>query len=60
MDAIKLSSGAADVFAKYGLGCASCRGALQDTVEKAAINNGLDPELLVKELNDSVKGEPEK
>jgi hybrid cluster-associated redox disulfide protein len=54
-DALKLSDGVIGVFRKYGLDCPTCKGAAQDSIEKAAINNGLDTAQLVKELNESIK-----
>ena len=52
-DAIKSSANVLKVLEKYGLDCAGCKGAVEETVEKLAINNGLDVKTLVRELNRS-------
>jgi hybrid cluster-associated redox disulfide protein len=50
-EAVKKSKEAAQVFTKYGLNCPGCRGAAEDTIEKVAVNNGLELAALLKELN---------
>ncbi|HSV98475.1 MAG TPA: disulfide oxidoreductase [Spirochaetota bacterium] len=54
-EAMKKSTAVAAVFKKHRLDCASCRGAKEDTIEKVALNNGLDLKALLKELNRSLK-----
>ncbi|MCU0844580.1 MAG: disulfide oxidoreductase [Spirochaetes bacterium] len=54
-EAIKKSPAVAAVFKKHRLDCASCRGAKEDTIEKVALNNGLDLKALLKELNKAFK-----
>ena len=54
-EAIKKSREAARVLKKYNLDCAGCKGAKEDTIEKVAVNNGLDLKELLKELNAAAK-----
>lgn len=54
-EAVKKSPAVAAVFKKLRLDCASCRGAREDTIEKVALNNGLDIKGLLKELNRALK-----
>lgn len=39
------------VFAKLGMACIGCMGSAQETVENGARMHGLDPNLLICELN---------
>jgi hybrid cluster-associated redox disulfide protein len=55
-EAMKKSPAVAAVFKKYRLDCPSCRGAKEDTIEKVALNNGLDLKALLKEFNRVLKG----
>lgn len=48
---LKNSQNTKNVFKKYNLYCTGCRGNTEDTIEKVAINNGLDVASFVKELN---------
>lgn len=59
-DVLKQSEKAAEVFARCKLSCPSCRGAGQDTIGKAALNNGLDVEEFIKELNEAIKTKSKK
>ena len=54
-EAIKKSPAVAAVFKKHRLDCASCRGGKQDTIEKVALNNGLELKALLKDLNRALK-----
>jgi hybrid cluster-associated redox disulfide protein len=54
-EAIKKSREVAKVLKKYNLDCAGCRGAKEDTIEKIAINNGLNVKDLLRELNQAAK-----
>lgn len=51
VEALKLSHNVHSVFDKYGLYCAGCKGAVEDTIGKVADNNGLDLKKLLAELN---------
>ena len=47
----KKNKKAADIFRELGLSCESCKGIVEDTVEKVAVNNGLDVKELLSRLN---------
>lgn len=55
VEALKISDSVKEILKKYDLECAACKGAGQDSVERVAVNNGLDPDAFVKELNAAVK-----
>ena len=43
------------VFQKHGLHCIGCAVAAYESVEQGALAHGIDPDTLVKDLNDAVK-----
>ena len=43
------------VFLRYGLSCAGCPIAMQETIEQGAVAHGLDVNKLIEELNEAVK-----
>jgi hybrid cluster-associated redox disulfide protein len=47
----KNNAHAVEVFKRFGLACPSCKGQAQDTIDKVAVNNGLDPQALLDALN---------
>jgi len=49
--AIKANPEASKTFDSYGMGCKSCSGARNETVEWGATMHGVDPDELVKKLN---------
>jgi hybrid cluster-associated redox disulfide protein len=51
MEALKKHPGARDVFVKYGLGCLACMGAVAESVESGARMHGVNPDLLIADLN---------
>lgn len=51
IEALKKHPRARDVFIKYGLGCLACMGAMVESVESGARMHGIDPDLLVADLN---------
>lgn len=51
-DVLKAHPDAIQVFMKYNLGCIACMGATQESVEQGARMHGIDPEPIVKELNE--------
>jgi hybrid cluster-associated redox disulfide protein len=51
-DVLKSHPDAIQVFMKYNLGCIACMGATQESVEQGARMHGIDPEPIVKELNE--------
>ena len=53
-DALKLSKKVAEVFTKYNLPCAGCKGVKEDKIGRIAFNYGLDPEKFIADLNAAV------
>jgi hybrid cluster-associated redox disulfide protein len=51
-DVLKGHPGAIKVFMKYNLGCIACMGATSESIEMGARMHGVDPEPIVKELNE--------
>ena len=51
-DVLKAHPDAFQVLIKYNLGCVACMGATQESIEQGARMHGVDPEPLVKELNE--------
>jgi hybrid cluster-associated redox disulfide protein len=47
-----------EVFHRHGVACVGCSAAQEDSVEQSAAIHGLDPELLVAELNAAVLPRP--
>jgi hybrid cluster-associated redox disulfide protein len=43
------------VFERYRMGCRGCQGSAAETVAAGALNHGLDPKTLVRELNEAAK-----
>ncbi len=43
-----------EVFQKFGLGCIGCAAARFENLEAGAKVHGVDPEVMVKELNDLI------
>lgn len=43
-----------EVFAKYGLGCVGCAAARFENLEAGAKVHGVDPDIMVKEINDAI------
>lgn len=50
-DAIRICSGADEVFTRHGMGCYECLAASAETVGDGAEMHGVDPDALVDELN---------
>jgi hybrid cluster-associated redox disulfide protein len=51
-EVLKSHPDAIQVFMKYNLGCIACMGATQESIEQGARMHGIDPEPIVKELNE--------
>jgi hybrid cluster-associated redox disulfide protein len=51
-DVLKSHPDAIQVLMKYNLGCVACMGATQESIEQGARMHGVDPEPIVKELNE--------
>lgn len=45
----------APIFLKHGLSCIGCPFAAQETIEQGAKSHGVDVEVLLKDLNTSLK-----
>jgi hypothetical protein len=54
-EALKMSKKVADVFRNNNLDCLTCKGVVEETIDKVAFNNGLDLQNFLKELNDALK-----
>ncbi len=54
-EALKMSKKVADVFRNNKLDCLTCKGVVEETIEKAAFHNGLTLDVFLKELNDALK-----
>ncbi|MCD8024113.1 MAG: DUF1858 domain-containing protein [Candidatus Gastranaerophilales bacterium] len=46
-----------EVFQKFGLGCIGCAAARFENLEAGAKVHGIDPEIMVKELNDFIESQ---
>ena len=54
-EALKMSKKIADVFRAYKLDCITCKGVVEETIEKAAFHHGLTLNVFLKDLNDALK-----
>ncbi len=48
---LQMNPEVATVLGKYNLGCIGCLGAINETLERGAINHGLDVNDLLRDLN---------
>lgn len=53
IEALRSHPLARDVFAKHGMGCIGCMGAMTETIENGAKMHDINLEALLKELNES-------
>ena len=51
-EALKVHPDAIKVLMKYNMGCVACMGATGESIEQGAAMHGIDPEPIVKELNE--------
>jgi hybrid cluster-associated redox disulfide protein len=51
MEALQADPRAKDVFATYGMGCIGCMGVSMESIEDGAKMHGIDPKMVVDELN---------
>ena len=51
MEALQADPRARDVFTAYGMGCIGCMGVSMESIEDGAKMHGIDPALVVGELN---------
>lgn len=54
-EALRMSKKVGDVFRKYDLDCITCKGVVEETIEKAAFHNGLRLDVFLKDLNEALK-----
>lgn len=50
-EALKMSKEVRKVFSDYKLVCPSCKGMVQDSIKKVAVNNGLELNKFIEDLN---------
>ena len=60
MEALQADPRAKDVFAAHGMGCIGCMGVSMESIEDGAKMHGIDPEVVLSELNGlaALPGEP--
>lgn len=51
MEALQADPRARDVFAAHGMGCIGCMGVSMESIEDGAKMHGIDPEIVLSELN---------
>ncbi len=51
MEALQADPRAREVFAAHGMGCVGCMGVSVESIEDGARMHGIDPEIVVAELN---------
>ena len=51
MEALQADPRAREVFAAHGMGCVGCMGVSIESIEDGAKMHGIDPEVVVAELN---------
>lgn len=56
-EALQASPEARKVFESHGMACCLCIGAQSETIEAGSILHQVDPDLVVEELNDTVREE---
>jgi len=58
MEALQADPRAKDVFAAYGMGCIGCMGVGMESIEDGAKMHGIDPNVVVDDLNKLTPLEP--
>jgi hybrid cluster-associated redox disulfide protein len=51
MEALQADPRARDVFAAHGMGCIGCMGVSMESIEDGARMHGIDPDVVLSELN---------
>lgn len=51
MEALQADPRAREVFTAYGMGCTGCMGVSMESIEDGAKMHGIDPEVILAELN---------
>lgn len=54
-EVLELDGKLADVFMGFGMHCISCPVSQMETVEEACLVHGMEPEFVLKKLNEQVK-----
>jgi len=54
-EVLKMSKNASQVFKKYNLDCLGCKGSQDETLDKVAVNNGLDLKAFMEELSAAIE-----
>jgi hybrid cluster-associated redox disulfide protein len=57
IEALQVHPKAREVFARHGLGCIGCMGAAMESIENGARMHGVDPEALIRDLNQLLAGD---
>lgn len=52
IEALQSHPQAREIFVRHGLGCIGCMGAAMESIESGARMHGVDPDAVVKELNE--------
>lgn len=55
IDALQAHPNAREVFVRHGMGCIGCMGAAMESIENGARMHGVDPEAVVRDLNQLLK-----
>jgi hybrid cluster-associated redox disulfide protein len=51
MEALQADARAREVFAAHGMGCVGCMGVSMESIEDGAKMHGIDPEVVLADLN---------
>ena len=54
-EVLKIDEKLADVFMGFGMHCVSCPVSQMETVEEACVVHGMDPDFVLKKLNENIK-----
>ena len=57
MEALQADPRARDVFAAHGMGCVGCMGVSMESIEDGARMHGIDPDVVLADLNKLVPQE---
>jgi hybrid cluster-associated redox disulfide protein len=57
MEALQADPRARDVFAAHGMGCIGCMGVSMESIEDGARMHGIDPDVVLADLNKLVPAE---
>lgn len=55
LEVLKAAPQTRKVFERHKMRCRGCQGAVAETVQAGALNHGLDPAALLKELNEAAR-----